>query len=267
MALKTLNLQDNYPNLPTIVVKLLEEPENLARKEKSLLRHASIDRQLLESIKETYNQKMLFSHKEEIIDFDEYLKKILETSEADFNRIKPLNLWLKEKLLTEEDVRKIYIKNKDWKTKQVYINRDLEIVKINVKWDLFDLYAVYDIKDFFGKNNIQQIGIKDSSGNERKIFVNKDLQIVEATKWDQKIEICDIWEGQKILANGESIKSVNIWAKRAYIDKSSSILIYTTPDWKEEYFDWKCEVFPTTDISKPLFQKGINADWHIFLDN
>jgi hypothetical protein len=41
---------------------------------------------------------------------------------------------------------------------------------------------VYDIKDFFGKNNIQQIGIKDSSGNERKIFVNKDLQIVEATK-------------------------------------------------------------------------------------
>jgi hypothetical protein len=200
-------------------------------------------------------------------------KKIVEVSKwkeifeiCDFYREK------EENIINGEAVQKVKIRSKKWNERDVVINKYKEIVEIKI-WDKkFELCGIgQKSMDLIGGISLQNVFIRNKLGKVENYCLNRNWEVIMLNKWKEEV-VLHATQGIKHLGNQNLVQEVTIRdnqrkTHKAVVNENNSTYTYIDLNWKEKYFDWDCDVLFTTDLSKPLFQKGITAEGVIIIDN
>ncbi len=283
ITLDTLNLQNTYKNLPVIVTKLLEEPKNLTEEEKEMMRKVSENWDLVRAIQNIYNKKVIFSKKENIIDFGDYLKKYLEITGIDFDILElcgQYNYMSKSKddpiiLMDGEAIRlqKIQTGLSHGKGKAIWRDKNREIVKAKKRNQEFEIsWVLIDSRvNLIDNGEIEKIYVLDKNGNEVDVYWDTNREIVEVSKWEERFEICGNIDHNTVrLVNGEKVQKVTIrnneGEKRdVFINKNKEIVEIKIWDEKFEA-TWFCtEDLIGNEILQHITVRGANIS-NVFLN-
>ena len=139
------------------------------------------------------------------------------------------------RLVNGEKVQKVTIRNNEGEKRDVFINKNKEIVEIKI-WDEKFEATWFCTEDLIGNEILQHITVRGA--NISNVFLNKYMEPIKITKWKEELTLSYVYYGTETLISGEEVQKIKasdmLWDERdVVINKKKKIV--EVSKWKENF--------------------------------